>query len=87
MTKTYVVMNDIQLPFEDRRVLNLVLSFVDELKPYGVVLNGDISDCYSISSFVKDPMGVPDIQREIDLSVQLMNRLSKVTTVATMNIV
>ncbi len=80
MTKTYVVMNDIQLPFEDRRVLNLVLHFVEDLKPTGVVLNGDITDCYSISSFVKNPMEIKDIQVEIDLSGQLMNRLAKVTT-------
>ena len=34
----WVVMNDLQIPFEDKPVLwELVVPFVRELKPYGVV--------------------------------------------------
>ncbi len=54
--KTWVVLNDTQIPFEDKRVLwDLVVPFVRDLKPYGVVLNGDIVDCYEISDYDKDP--------------------------------
>ena len=49
--KTWVVLNDIQLGFEDKPVLwELVVPFIHKLKPDGIVLNGDIVDCYSISS-------------------------------------
>jgi predicted phosphodiesterase len=52
----WVVMNDTQIPFEDRAVLwDLVVPFVQELKPYGIVLNGDIVDNYEVSDFTKDP--------------------------------
>jgi hypothetical protein len=52
----WVVMNDLQIPFEDKPVLwDLVVPFVRELKPYGIVLNGDIVDNHEISDFSKDP--------------------------------
>src|SRR4030095_7939287 len=52
----WVVMNDLQIPFEDKPVLwELVVPFVRDLKPYGVVLNGDIVDNHEISDFSKDP--------------------------------
>ncbi len=75
MTKTYVVLNDIQLPFQDRRVLDLVLNFTNDLKPYGVILNGDITDCYPISDFVRCPGSHTDIMLEVKASEQLMKRL------------
>jgi len=52
----WVVMNDLQIPFEDKPVLwDLVVPFVRDLKPYGIVLNGDIVDNHEISDFSKDP--------------------------------
>ena len=57
MSKTYVILNDIQYPFHDEQCLALVKLFIKDIKPDGVRLNGDIVDCYSISSFTKDPMG------------------------------
>ena len=52
----WVVLNDTQIPFEDKLVLwELVVAFVRELKPYGVVLNGDIVDHHELSDFDKDP--------------------------------
>jgi hypothetical protein len=54
----WVVLNDLQIPFEDKSVVwELVVPFVRELKPYGVVLNGDIVDNHEISDFSKDPAG------------------------------
>lgn len=76
--KTYVILNDIQYPFHDKKVLDgLVLPFIEEVKPDGVVLNGDIVDCYTLSSFDKNPMQKGDLNTEIRLAQGLMNRLSK----------
>lgn len=79
-TRTWVVLNDLQIPFQDTKVCDLVLNFVDELKPHGVVLNGDIVDCYAISDFAKNPSSEADLNKEIREANQLMDRLAKVTT-------
>ncbi len=77
--KTYVVLSDIQFPFHDPKALNLALAFIDDLKPHGVVLAGDIADCYSLSSFDKSPLTAASLELEIQLTRGLMERLSKVT--------
>ena len=74
--KTWVILNDIQIPFEDKRVLNLVLSFVKDLRPDGVVLNGDIVDCYSVSDFDKNPLSGATLAKEIRGAERLMSSLS-----------
>ena len=77
--KTYVVLNDIQIPFQDKQVLNLVLDFVDDLRPHGVVLNGDVVDCYELSEFDKNPLQDAGLDREIRESAWLMDRLAHST--------
>ena len=72
-------MNDLQMPFHDKRVVELVVSFVERLKPYGVVLNGDIVDCYQLSDFSKNPLERGHLRKEIGLARGLMRRLAKVT--------
>ena len=75
--QTWVVMNDLQMPFHDKQVVELVVSFVERLKPYGVVLNGDVVDCYQLSDFNKDPMERDDLRKGQDLSQKLMKLRSK----------
>lgn len=76
--QTWVVLNDLQIPFHDRRVVDrLVLPFVESLKPYGILLNGDIVDCYAISDYTKDPLMKKDLLREIHEVGRLMARLQK----------
>ena len=74
----WVVMNDIQLPFHDKPVLEMVLRFIKVLKPDGVVLNGDVVDCYELSTFDKNPLEQTGLEKEIDLAQSLMNRLAHV---------
>ena len=73
--ETWVILNDIQIPFQDRKCLDLVLDFIDQLEPDGVILNGDIVDCYSLSSFNKDPHTRATLDKEIGQSKELMERL------------
>jgi len=70
--QTWVVMNDLQIPFHDKQVLELVLSFVERLKPHGVVLNGDVVDCYQLSDFTKNPMEKGDRFAEWPLFIHLV---------------
>lgn len=77
--QTWVILNDLQIPFHDDKILNrLILPFVDELKPDGVILNGDIVDAYSVSDFDKDPLTTASLDREIRLSGRLMDRLKRI---------
>jgi hypothetical protein len=79
--KTYVVLNDIQIPFHDEEVLfGLVVPFVRELRPHGVVLNGDIVDNYEISDFTKDPkLRRMDLRAEREGLDRLLTALAPVT--------
>ena len=77
--KTWVILNDLQIPFQDKPVVELILNFVDDLKPYGVILNGDVVDCYSLSTFDKNPLQDAGLDREIRESSTLLARLAKVT--------
>ena len=74
--KTWVVLNDLQIPFQDKPVLALVLRFIKDLRPHGVILNGDVVDNYSISNFNKDPLKRADLQREVDEAGALMMQLT-----------
>lgn len=74
--QTWVILSDLQIPFQDDKVLwNLVIPFVKELKPHGVILNGDVTDCYAISDFTKSPFGPTDLAVEQRIAGRLMSAL------------
>jgi predicted phosphodiesterase len=76
--KTWLVLNDIQIPFHDPKVLDLALGFAQDLKPHGVILNGDVTDCYSLSDFSKNPVQDKDIDKEVKIAGELMDQLAKI---------
>ena len=76
--KRYVVLSDIQIPFQEDSALEVAYKLIKDVKPDGVILNGDIVDCYSISDFDKDPWSEADIDSEIAGACNLMGKLSKV---------
>ena len=51
MPVTYAILNDIHIPYHDKKVLNLVLSFLKkkEVKIDEIILNGDIVQSYPIT--------------------------------------
>ena len=61
-------------------MLELVTDFIRDLKPHGVILNGDILDCYAISDFNKDPQRIKSwgLKREIEEATKLMQRFNGV---------
>lgn len=80
MTRTWVILSDLQIPFQDQPVIDLVVSFIQDLKPYGIILNGDIIDAYQLSEFSKDPLEAATIRSEQRQAGRLMSRLSRVGT-------
>jgi len=77
-TRLTVVLNDLQIPFQDKRALSLVLGFIGDLRPEEIVLNGDIVDCYSISDFDRNPLTQATLAREIREAEKLMKTLQGV---------
>ncbi len=78
--KTWLVINDLQIPFHDRVAVGNVLGFASDLKPYGVIMNGDIVDAYDLSDFEKNPLSENGLLQEIQIAGRLMDRLSQCTT-------
>ncbi len=64
--KMGVILSDVHVPFQDRNVCNMALAFIREHKPSTIHLLGDISDFYSVSRFVKDPLRKEDLQSDLD---------------------
>ena len=75
--KSWAILSDLQISYHDPVVVNTALSFVEQLKPDGVILNGDVVDCYSISKFNHDPLQPETLDREIKQAGKIMDRLSK----------
>lgn len=48
-------LSDIHFPYQDNEALNVALQYGIEHKADTIYLNGDIMDCYQLSSFEKDP--------------------------------
>jgi predicted phosphodiesterase len=53
---TWLVLSDIHIPFHSKEVLQAVLKHAKtRQKIAGVLLNGDVADCFSVSHWQKDP--------------------------------
>lgn len=82
MTKTAVVLNDLQIPFQDNQVVyDLALPFVRDLQPDLLLLNGDIADCYALTT-KHDRLrnDIPDIDLEIVECARLMDTFGPLAT-------
>lgn len=53
--KRIAVLSDIHFPYYDRVALNEAIKTAIDYNPDCIILNGDIIDCYHLSSFEKDP--------------------------------
>lgn len=53
--KRVLVLNDVHLPYHSIEAINSAFDYAKKEKPDGIVLNGDIIDCYKLSYFSKDP--------------------------------
>jgi predicted phosphodiesterase len=60
------VLSDIHYPFEDEKAVRIVDAFLLDYQPDVVVYNGDVADCYNVSSYQKAPGKASTIQQELD---------------------
>lgn len=76
--ETTVVFGDVHGIYVDRKSWSILLQVIDDIKPDRVIINGDFIDCYSISSFIKDPNREFDIQEEFNQANKLLDELQHV---------
>jgi hypothetical protein len=49
------ILSDIHFPYADMTALNAAVNYLIDFQPDCIILNGDIIDCYHLSTFDKDP--------------------------------
>jgi predicted phosphodiesterase len=76
--ETTVVFGDVHGIYVDRKAWNILLQIIDDIKPQRVIINGDFMDCYSISTFDKDPNRNFNIQDEFEQANKLLDELQSV---------
>ena len=54
-SKKAVILNDLHIPYHNKNAIVKALAFAHEHEVDTIILNGDVIDCYQLSSFVKDP--------------------------------
>jgi predicted phosphodiesterase len=66
---------DLHIPYEDKKIVELILKFLDDYRPEYLILGGDIIDFYSLSKFNKDPKRALDIQKDLDKTFNFLKKL------------
>lgn len=66
--KRSIIVSDIHFPFEHKKAYKLFLRILEKCKPDELVFNGDILDCYNLSSHVANPEIKLFFDDEIDYS-------------------
>ena len=69
----WLVMSDVHLPYHDGNALRAMLEF-SQGNCEGVLLNGDILDCYALSKWEKDPEQI-DFDGELNAMEKLLDTL------------
>ncbi len=70
--ESMLIVADAHRPFHDQRAWDLMLQVGRKLKPHHVIVNGDMADCFAVSSHSKDPKRALKFKEEIaDVNVGL----------------
>lgn len=68
---------DTHFPYQDDPTLAVVASVAKALQPERLLHVGDLVDCYTISSFLKDPNRLYSLQDEIDLARAHLHQMAQ----------
>lgn len=71
------VISDTQIPFHDEKSLAAVERFLDDYQPNALVLNGDILDFYTLSTFTHNPAHASNLQHELDVADEIFGRWAR----------
>lgn len=71
--RRFLILSDLHIPYEDKVLVNKVLAWVRTQELAGVILNGDVLDCESISSFLS--LEEVPLEDEIELGNEFLDDL------------
>lgn len=66
---------DCHHPFADMRAWRLMLNVAKDLKPKHLIVIGDFLDCYSVSSYSKDPSRLANLPQEVAAGNKALDQL------------
>lgn len=75
-SKRVLILNDLHIPYHDEKSINLALNYAASKKVDTIILNGDVVDFYSISSFSRKPDKI-FLQDEIKVTDKFLSTLRK----------
>lgn len=67
--------SDIHVPFQDNDALELTKAYLRDYRPDKLVLNGDLLDFYTLSTFDKNPERKVSVQEELDEGSRIIKDL------------
>lgn len=73
-----VFLPDLHVPYHDEKAYACALRFVKRFKPDFVFIIGDWVDFYQLSKFDKNPARIPELQMDIDKTIECLKRLRAV---------
>lgn len=73
--QTHLILPDVHFPYHDEHLLKAWLNDAEETKPAGVHILGDLLDCYTLSSFDKDPARKGTLQDEVDTAGDFLDKM------------
>lgn len=74
----HVVLSDQHIPYQDKTIEQMTLSFIKEHRPSAIHLLGDILDFYQLSRFDKDPARATRVESDLEDAQLYFNRIRKV---------
>lgn len=75
--KKVAYVSDIHAPFHDPVAVKLAQTIVADIRPDVMFFGGDITDCYAVSDFDRDPQRVVNFQNELDSAIEVTNGFRK----------
>ena len=69
------IINDVHIPFYHKKNLTAVLQYLKSKEINGLLLNGDILDCYMMSNFLRDPRMRP-MEDEFNMLREFIDNLN-----------
>ncbi|RKY32382.1 MAG: hypothetical protein DRP74_02605 [Candidatus Omnitrophota bacterium] len=76
--KKAIVINDQHIPYEDKKINELLFDFVSDFKPDIIDILGDVCDFWQISKFDTDPKRKTTIQKDIDKTHEYLSILRQI---------
>jgi len=68
---------DFHIPDHDKKLVELLIKFIKYFKPDKIYLIGDLIDCYPVSKFYKSVDRMGDLQKELDIAQNIIDKIFK----------